>query len=127
MYISNTNNLIKYEQNVEKNWFSTQDCLEAINKIKPDLILVYGTSIIKGEIINIYRNRILNLHLGLDTLLQGIRNWTYFPIINDEPEFIGATYMYLDEGIDTGEIIHQIRPKIIAYMILFINSRTDFL
>ena len=71
LFLSNTDNFIKYEQEVEKNWFSSQDCLEALNKIKPDLILIYGTSIIRGEIINIYRNRILNLHLGLTPYYRG--------------------------------------------------------
>ena len=44
---------------VEYGWFSSNDCLERIKKIGPDLILVYGSSIIKGEIINLFRNRII--------------------------------------------------------------------
>jgi methionyl-tRNA formyltransferase len=36
----------------------------------------------------------------------------FFPFVNNEPEYVGATFMYIDEGIDTGEIIHQIRPTI---------------
>ena len=35
--------------------------------------------------------------------------------MNNEFEFFGYTFMYLDEGIDTGEIIHQGRPKIFPY------------
>ena len=29
-----------------------------------------------------------------------------------EPEFVGATFMHIDAGIDTGEIVHQIRARI---------------
>ena len=32
--------------------------------------------------------------------------------MNNEPEYAGATFMFLDKGIDTGNIIHQIRPEI---------------
>ncbi len=73
--------------------------------------MVYGTSIIKGEIINKFKRRILNLHLGLSPYYRG-GGTNYFPFVNNEPEYAGSTFMYLDEGIDTGEIIHQIRPII---------------
>ena len=57
------------------------------------------------------RNKILNLHLGLSPYYRGAGT-NYFPFVNNEPEYVGSTFMYLDEGIDTGEIIHQIRPLI---------------
>ena len=97
--------------NVNRGWFSTNECRNAIRSINPDLILVYGTSIIKGGIIEDFSGRILNLHLGLSPYYRGAGT-NYFPFVNGEPEFCGATYLYLDAGIDTGEIIHQIRPTI---------------
>ncbi|HFB98772.1 MAG TPA: hypothetical protein ENJ62_06500, partial [Bryobacterales bacterium] len=33
----------------------------------------------------------------------------YWPLVNGEPEFVGITFMHIDAGVDTGEIIHQIR------------------
>ena len=77
------------------------------------MILVYGTSIIKGKIINQFKNKILNVHLGISPYYRG-SGTNYFPFVNNEPEYCGATYMYLDEGVDTGEIIHQIRPDIFS-------------
>ena len=53
----------------------------------------------------------MNLHLGLSPYYRGAGT-NYFPFVNNEPEYAGSTFMYLDEGIDTGEIIHQIRPMI---------------
>ena len=35
-----------------------------------------------------------------------------WPLVNNEPEYIGVTYMFIDENIDTGDIIHQIRPNL---------------
>lgn len=53
----------------------------------------------------------MNLHLGLSPYYRGAGT-NYFPFVNNEPEYAGSTFMYLDKGIDTGEIIHQTRPII---------------
>jgi phosphoribosylglycinamide formyltransferase-1 len=94
---------------VPKGWFSTRECIMDIIKLQPDLIVVYGSSIIKGSLISMYSRKILNVHLGLSPYYRG-SGTNYFPFVNNEPEYCGATFMYLDDGIDTGEIIHQIRP-----------------
>ncbi len=96
-----------------KGWSSSKECLELIKTLNPDLIVVYGSSILKGEIIEVYRNKIINLHLGLSPYYRG-SGTNYFPFVNNELEFLGASFLLLDEGIDTGKIIHQIRPTILA-------------
>ena len=67
---------------VERNWFSSKECLNLVKKINPDLILVYGTSIIKGAIIEQFRNKILNVHLGLSPYYRG-SGTNYFPFFNN--------------------------------------------
>ena len=99
--------------NKPKGWASSEDCIELIKTLNPDLIVVYGSSILKGEIIEIYRNKIINLHLGLSPYYRG-SGTNFFPFVNKELEFLGASYLLLDEGIDTGKILHQIRPNIIV-------------
>ncbi len=111
LYINMQNKIKSISEIVPKFWFSSKSCLEILKRINPNQILVYGTSIIKGEIINIFKRKILNLHLGLSPYYRGAGT-NYFPFVNNEPEYAGSTFMYLDEGIDTGEIIHQTRPKI---------------
>ena len=96
---------------IKRGGFSDKDFLEEIKELNPQLILVYGTSLLKGEIINKFRNKIINVHLGLSPYYRG-SGTGYFPFVNNEPEYCGATFMFLDEGIDTGRIIHQIRPNI---------------
>ena len=95
----------------EKGYISTEECLKKIKILNPDLIIVYGSSILKGNILKEFKNRILNVHLGLSPYYRG-GGTNYFPFVNNEPEYAGATFMFLDEGIDTGEIIHQIRSRI---------------
>ena len=73
--------------------------------------MVYGSSILTGEIIEAYSGRILNMHLGLSPYYRG-SGTNFFPFVNNEPEYSGATYMLLNKGVDTGPVIHQIRPEI---------------
>ena len=89
-----------------------------MKELNPTQILVYGTSIIKGELVNYFTGKILNLHLGISPYYRG-SGTNYFPFVNNEPEYAGCTFMYLDHGIDTGEIIHQGANTI--EMILFIS------
>ena len=107
----------KRNQSVSKKYeigfISTNKCLNEIKKIKPDLIVVYGSSIIKGKIIKEFKRKIINVHLGLSPYYRG-SGTNIFPFINNELKYVGITFMYLDSGIDTGEIIHQIRPDIKA-------------
>ena len=87
-----------------------------VNKIinlKPDYILTYGCSIIKSELIEIFEKRIINMHLGLSPYYRG-SGTNIFPIYNNEIQFIGTTFLFMDKGIDTGPIIHQLRPQIFA-------------
>lgn len=84
--------------------------VDSIIKSKPDLILVYGSSIIREPLLGLYEGKILNVHLGISPYYRGGAT-NYWPLVNGEPEYVGATFMYIDAGIDTGEIIHQIRAK----------------
>lgn len=61
--------------------------------------------IFKSRIINFPEGKIINCHAGKLPYYRGrnILNWV---LINDEKEF-GITVHYLDEGIDTGDIISQ--------------------
>lgn len=94
---------------VPRGWFSTNECLHELESRKIDVVAVYGTSIIRGEIIRIFNGRIINMHLGISPFYRG-SGTNFFAIVYGEPEFYGATFMHLDHGIDTGKIIHQIRP-----------------
>jgi phosphoribosylglycinamide formyltransferase-1 len=87
---------------------------EKLYESKPDIIVSYGSSIIKDNIINKFPGKFLNIHLGLSPYYKGAGT-NLWPLVNNEPEYLGITYMYIDAGIDTGAILHQIRPNIYSY------------
>lgn len=86
--------------------------IDAIIQSKPDLLIAYGCSIIKEPLLSAFAGRFLNVHLGLSPYYRG-SGTNYWPLVNNEPEYVGATFMHIDAGIDTGEIIHQIRARIV--------------
>jgi phosphoribosylglycinamide formyltransferase-1 len=85
--------------------------VERIVEVAPDLLIAYGCSLIKSSLVNRFAGRFLNLHLGLSPYYRG-SGTNFWPLVNGEPEFVGATFMYLDEGVDTGKVIHQIRARV---------------
>lgn len=91
--------------------FSKENILNELKEINPDLIIVFGTSIITDDAIEVFPNKIINLHLGISPYYRG-SGTNFWALYNDEPEYVGATILYLDKGIDTGEIIHHARPII---------------
>ncbi|WP_339882824.1 methionyl-tRNA formyltransferase [Polaribacter vadi] len=83
--------------------------LEFINKAKGyncDLFVSMSfNQIFREKIINTPRLGIINCHAGKLPFYRG-RNILNWALINDEKEF-GITVHYVDEGIDTGDIIKQ--------------------
>lgn len=81
---------------------------ERIRHLNPDVLVCYGTSIIREPLLSDFAGRFLNIHLGLSPYYRG-GGTNFWPLANGEPEFIGATFMQIDAGVDTGDIVHQIR------------------
>lgn len=86
-------------------------CIDEIRALQPELIVAYGCSLIGDPLLAAFEGRILNVHLGLSPYYRG-SSTNFWPLVNDTPEYCGATFMYMDSSIDTGEVIHQIRARI---------------
>ncbi len=71
-----------------------------------DLILVSGTSLVKEKLLSLKpKIGILNLHTGLSPYVKGGPNCTNWCIANNEFHLIGNTIMWIDAGIDSGNIL----------------------
>ncbi len=88
------------------------ESIEEIKSLSPDLLIAYGCSLIKGDLLRAFQGRFINVHLGLSPYYRG-SGTNFWPFVNEEPEFVGATFMHMDEGVDTGRVIHQIRARIL--------------
>ncbi len=100
-------------RNVAPNGCNASDQIELMTAVRPDVVVVFGTGILRGDLIRAFPDRILNLHLGLSPYYRGAGT-NFWPLVNREPEDVGATIHYLDEGIDTGPIVAHARPQVSA-------------
>lgn len=84
-----------------------------LKKMNPDLLVVSGTSIIKSNILNLpMKSGIVNLHTGLSPYVKGGPNCTNWCIAKKEFHLIGNTIMWIDAGIDSGNIIATERTQL---------------
>ena len=88
---------------------NSKEVFEIINRTAPDLILLFGTSIIRDPLLSRYSGKVVNLHLGLSPYYKGSATNLY-PYLFDEPECIGATIHLATENVDEGSILYQFRP-----------------
>src|SRR5574337_200543 len=88
------------------------DVLALAQRLQPDLVAVFGTSLIRGELLRAGRLGIVNLHGGLSPEYRGA-DCTFWALYNGEPEKVGCTVHWIDAGIDTGGLIAHVSPKVL--------------
>lgn len=88
------------------------DVVSLAKGLQPDLIAVFGTSLIRGELLRQGRLGIANLHGGLSPEYRGA-DCTFWALYNREPHKVGCTLHWIDAGIDTGGLIAHVSPKVL--------------
>ena len=82
------------------------DVISFSEKFKPDLIVVSGTALIKSPVLKTESSiGMINLHTGLSPYVKGGPNCTNWCIANNDWHLVGNTIMWLNAGIDAGNII----------------------
>jgi len=72
----------------------------------PDIVMVSGTSLIREPLLSIpVTIGIMNLHTGLSPYIKGGPNCTNWCIAENKWHLIGNTIMWINAGIDTGNLI----------------------
>jgi hypothetical protein len=87
------------------------DVVALADRLRPDLLCVFGTSLIRGDLLTRGRLGIVNLHGGLSPEYRGA-DCTFWALYNQEPEKIGCTLHWIDAGIDTGRLIAHVSPEV---------------
>lgn len=83
------------------------ETLSAIRGAGPDLVVVSGTNLLKDPLIRAIKEvaPLINLHTGISPYVKGGPNCTNWCLAMNSLELIGNSVMWLDEGIDTGDLI----------------------
>ena len=81
-----------------------------IKENKFNIIYVFGTSILKKNILSIKNTLFINLHWGLSPLYRG--EGIISALSKEGPKGLGVTIHLIDENIDSGDILYQYKPTI---------------
>ena len=94
---------------VEHGGSNTPEVFDWVQSLKPDYIVLYGTSIIKAPLLSAYDGRMINIHLGLSPYYRGTGT-NFWPLVDRCPECVGATIHLAVLSVDAGAILRQVRP-----------------
>lgn len=81
--------------------------VELLSQQEPDLIVVSGTNLVSRKTLEAAppKARFVNLHTGISPYVKGGPNCTNWCLAQRTFHLIGNTIMWLDAGIDSGNII----------------------
>jgi methionyl-tRNA formyltransferase len=90
---------------------NSEETIELLKGINPDLVIVNGTRIISKQVISSINCEFINTHAGITPKYRGVHG-AYWALANGDVANCGVTAHFIDEGIDTGDIIRQSTIKI---------------
>lgn len=85
--------------------------VDFVKLMKPDLVLVFGSGMIREPLMSALPKDTINLHLGISPRYRGAAT-LFWPFYFMEPNWAGTTFHYIVDTPDGGDIIHQTRPEL---------------
>ena len=82
-----------------------------VRELDPDLVAVFGTSLIRPPLLGLGRLGMVNLHGGLSPHYRGA-DCTFWALHNGQPDQVGCTLHFINAGIDTGDLIAHVCPEV---------------
>lgn len=84
---------------------NAKDCEELIRAAKPEVIVVYGTMLIRDHIAELAARCTLNMHTGLSPFYRG-DSTLFWPIYYNQMSKLGVTVHELVSEVDGGGIVY---------------------
>jgi len=81
------------------------ECEAILDADKPEVIVVYGTAIIRDNIFRRAGRVTLNMHTGLSPYYRG-DSTLFWPVFHNDPEHLGVTVHKLVPEVDGGDIVY---------------------
>lgn len=76
--------------------------------LESDLIIVFGSSYIKGRLCEmLVERKAINLHMGVAPEYRGA-DCNFWALYDGRPEYVGATIHRLSSGLDSGPILRRV-------------------
>lgn len=97
---------------VQHSELNTDETVGFLESAGVNAVSVFGTNLIRPPLLDHWPGRMVNMHLGLSPYYRGTAT-NFYPLLNEEPQYVGATIHLLDDGIDSGPILGHARPTIV--------------
>lgn len=85
------------------------ETIAACEELRPDVVVVSGTNLLSAKTITALHERsrfgVLNLHTGISPYVKGGPNCTNWCLAKGWFHLIGSTVMWIDPGVDSGDIV----------------------
>jgi len=106
-YDINSSNLLK----ISSNQINSLRVKKFIEKTNPKICITFGCSILNEKLLKILPKMTFNIHGGLSPEYKGTATmfWSFYFL---EPNNVGVTFHLLKKNVDSGDIIHQCKPKL---------------
>jgi folate-dependent phosphoribosylglycinamide formyltransferase PurN len=90
---------------------NSKGVISFVKEINPDIALIFGCGMIKGELAEALPELTINLHLGLSPRYRGAAT-LFWPFYFLEPQWAGCTFHKIVDEPDAGDILHQCVPEL---------------
>lgn len=88
-----------------------EEMVEWVRALRPDVLVVFGTRMIREPMLSLARLGALNLHTGLSPHYRG-GQCTFWCLYEGDLEHVGVTVHHLTSRIDGGDIVYTARPEV---------------
>jgi methionyl-tRNA formyltransferase len=91
---------------------NSQKTADFVQANAPDVVLIFGSKLIKDPLFSALPKNTINLHLGISPRYRGAAT-LFWPFYFMEPTYAGSTFHFIVSEPDAGAIIHQVLPKLV--------------
>ncbi|HEY9426013.1 MAG TPA: formyltransferase family protein [Gemmatimonadaceae bacterium] len=96
---------------IERGAINGPEVASWLERLEPELLVLFGTSIVGEQLLSRFADRVVNVHLGLSPYYRG-SGTNFWPLVRREPECVGATVHLAVTKVDAGAILGQVRPHV---------------
>jgi methionyl-tRNA formyltransferase len=87
---------------------NTDETRALLGRLSPRVVVVFGTRIIGRTTLRAVNAPFINVHAGITPRYRGVHGG-YWALAEGRADLVGTTVHLVDEGIDTGTVIEQVR------------------
>ena len=90
---------------------NSQRSVAFVDQVRPDIVLIFGSGLVKDPLYSVLPKHTINMHLGLSPQYRGAAT-LFWPFYYMDPFSAGTTFHYIVAEPDAGDVIHQTVPQL---------------